>query len=219
MIKNLLPKPEILDIGCGTGMQTIELAMFSNGTIIALDIHLAYLKEVNKQATEQGVVDNIQTINQSMLSMGFKEESFDVIWAEGSAYILGFEKALKEWRFFLRKPGYLAISELVWLKDNAPNEAKEFFKLEYPAMKSHAENVKIIGHLGYELIDSFTLPESDWWDYFYAPLEKRIVILREKYIKNVQNIKELDMTQKEVDIFRKYSEYYGYAFYVMKARF
>ena len=33
-----LPKePSILDIGCGTGMQTIELAKISNGKIIAVD--------------------------------------------------------------------------------------------------------------------------------------------------------------------------------------
>jgi ubiquinone/menaquinone biosynthesis C-methylase UbiE len=219
ILKNRSPKLKILDIGCGTGMQTIELAKISNGTIIALDIHLAYLEELKKQAKEQDIADSTQTILESMFSMEFKEKSFDVIWAEGSAYILGFEKALKEWRFFLRKPGYLAVSELVWLKDNVPNEAKEFFELEYSAMKNYAENVKIIERLGYELMDSFVLPESDWWDYFYAPLEKRIAILREKYIRNVQKIKELDVAQKEVDIFRKYSEYYGYAFYVMKARF
>ena len=39
MLKNLPKNPRILDIGCGLGMQTIELAMLSEGQIDALDSH------------------------------------------------------------------------------------------------------------------------------------------------------------------------------------
>lgn len=47
---NLLPelssKPRILDIGCGPGAQTIELAKLSRGLIIALDNHQPYLDQL-----------------------------------------------------------------------------------------------------------------------------------------------------------------------------
>jgi hypothetical protein len=36
-LKNISSEPLILDIGCEPGMQTLELARFSDGKIIALD--------------------------------------------------------------------------------------------------------------------------------------------------------------------------------------
>jgi len=38
MIKGLSPEPRILDIGCGPGVQTFELAKLTSGCIVALDL-------------------------------------------------------------------------------------------------------------------------------------------------------------------------------------
>ena len=38
--------PDILDIGCGTGDQTIELAKLSMGNILALDNHRPFLDQL-----------------------------------------------------------------------------------------------------------------------------------------------------------------------------
>ena len=46
-LKNLPAKPRILDIGCGPGMQTIELAKLSGGQIEALDNHQPFLDQLN----------------------------------------------------------------------------------------------------------------------------------------------------------------------------
>jgi len=46
----LLPKcknPHILDIGCGTGVPTIELTKISNGHVIGIDIDVTSLKLIN----------------------------------------------------------------------------------------------------------------------------------------------------------------------------
>lgn len=37
-------------------------------------------------------------MNCSMFEMPFTDESFDIIWAEGSIYLIGFERGLDEWR-------------------------------------------------------------------------------------------------------------------------
>ena len=55
-----LPKqPLILDIGCGTGVQTIELAKISHGKIIALDNHQAFLDKLMETAKVEEVTENI----------------------------------------------------------------------------------------------------------------------------------------------------------------
>lgn len=74
-----MDKPNILDIGCGPGQQTIELAKLSNGTITAIDTHQPYLDVLNKKIRYQDLGTRITTLNQSMFSMDFMDESFDII--------------------------------------------------------------------------------------------------------------------------------------------
>jgi ubiquinone/menaquinone biosynthesis C-methylase UbiE len=78
-LKDLPSEPHILDIGCGHGMQTIELARISNGKIIALDNYQSFLDILIKKAKEEGVTGSITPKNQSMLKMDFNNETFDII--------------------------------------------------------------------------------------------------------------------------------------------
>ena len=136
-LRDLPERVHFLDIGCGPGMQTIELAKLINGQIIALDNHQPFLDKLNTEAKREGLENKIKTVNNSMFSMDFKKEQFDVIWSEGAVYIYGFESALKDWRIFLKNEGYFIVSELAWIRDQPPQEIKEFFQEEYPPMKSN----------------------------------------------------------------------------------
>jgi ubiquinone/menaquinone biosynthesis C-methylase UbiE len=98
LLTNLPPQPKILDIGCGSGMQTIELAKLTNGQITAVDTHQPYLDELQRRALAEGVSDNINPLNQSMFSLDFAPHSFDIVWSEGAIYIMGFETGLKSWQ-------------------------------------------------------------------------------------------------------------------------
>ncbi len=216
LLKNLPFNPKILDLGCGSGAQTVELAKISEGNIQALDINQEFLDRLNKKAKKEGVFERITTIKSSMLSMDFEDNIFDIIWAEGSIYIIGFEKGLKEIKQFLKPKGYVVVSELSWLRKDRPEEARNFFQAEYPAMQSIKQNIEVIDSLGYLLINHFILPKSAWWENYYIPLEKRVKFLRKKYEKASEINKLLDSTQKEIDLFRKYSDYYGYVFYIMQ---
>ena len=50
MLKNIPPYPMILDLGCGTGSQTIDLVKISNGKVFAVDTHLPFLKKLAGRA-------------------------------------------------------------------------------------------------------------------------------------------------------------------------
>ena len=213
-IPNISSRLSILDIGCGPGRQTITLAKHTKGNIIALDNHQPFLDELSRRATVAEVADRIQTVNQSMMEMNFDPGSFDLIWSEGALYIMGFENGLTCCKKFLKPGGFMAVSEIAWLKDSPPEEIKLFFEREYPSIKSIDENKQIITNAGYSLITSFILAESDWWDGYYLPLEKRITMLRKKYADDNDVLDFLDESQLEIDLFRKYSEYYGYVFFV-----
>ena len=215
LLKDLPHKPHILDIACGPGMQTIELARISGGTITAVDTHQPFLDVLQHSAVEAGVADRLTVQPGSMFDLQFPEGSFDLLWSEGAIYIIGFEQGLRQWRKLLKPGGYIAVTELSWIKADPPAEIVSFWKENYPAMRTVAENLRGCVDAGYSVIEHFILPDSSWWDNYYHPMQKRITMLREKYQGNAALQKDLDGHQQEIEMFRKYAAWYGYVFYIL----
>jgi len=215
----MIPKiiqPNILDIGCGPGLQTIKLAKLSNGKITAIDIHQSYLDQLEKHAKEEKLSDRINILNKSMINMDFSAEEFDIIWAEGSIFIIGFEKGIIEWKKFLKPKGFLAIHEMTWLRDNPPKEISDFWERVYPQISTIDNNLEIIRKCGYKILGYFPLPEDAWWEFYYNPLEKRLKMLEKKYKNNPETLGMIRGEYEEINLFRKYNKWYGSVFYVMQ---
>ena len=150
-----------------------------------------------------------------MNSMSFPRESFDVIWCEGAAFVMGFGNALDAWKPLLRSEGYLVISELVWFAEKAPQEIRDYFERMYPDMKFHGQIYPMVESAGYRMIDYFQLPDESWWTEYYTPAENNLADLRRRYKDNADAQAFFDAFQTEINMHRKYSRYYGYGFYVM----
>ena len=71
-----------------------------------------------------------------------------LIWSEGTIFVIGFEKDLRDWRRLLTGNGYLVVSELSWLQLNPPEEVKQFFAEGYPGIKTISANLEIIKKAG-----------------------------------------------------------------------
>jgi len=213
-----MERPRILDIGCGPGTPTMELARLSDGEVVGLDNHQPYLERLTRKAEEAGLTERVSAVNGSMFELPFPDAEFDVIWAEGAIYIIGFDRGLEEWRRLLRPGGYIAVQEVVWLKnDTQPNDLHAFWSAGYPAMRDIPANLAAIKQLGFDLVDSFPLPPDVWWDEYYGPLQVRLRMLREKYAGNREALALLDDEQVEIDMFHRYSDWYGTAFFIMKS--
>lgn len=215
LIRGLPPRPRILDVGCGPGAQTIELARATRGWIVAVDIRQRFLDELTERASEAGVLPQITTLNTSMFDMDFGDASFDLIWSEGAVYIQGFAAGLRAWQRFLRPGGWIAVSELSWLVPDPPAGAAEYWARCYPGMGSIERNTQIAAEAGYVNIDGFVLSVQDWWNY-YRPAQRRVEELREKYADDPDALATLDEANREHDLYRAYSHAYGYVFYVMR---
>jgi len=206
----------ILDMGCGPGMQTLELANLTKGKITAIDNHQPFLETLQERAQEAGIHERIEVINQSMFALSLPENSYDVIWSEGAIYIIGFERGLREWRKFLKPYGYIVVSECCWLKSDPPDDLKAFWDDGYPDMGTIEQNRRRICNCDFNEIGYFVLPVAAWWRYYYNPLAKRLRILRNKYKNNLEAQRELESEIEEIDLFQRYHDYYGYVFFVMQ---
>jgi SAM-dependent methyltransferase len=214
---SVLPKyVEILDVGCGTGAQTLVLAKLILGNITALDNHTPFIEKLRHDVDQGGLSKRIHCVVGDMTAMNFPEESYDVIWSEGSAYNMGFENALRSWKVLLKPKGYLVVSELVWFKKEAPQEIKDYFAREYLGMKYYKDVYLIIKSAGYKMINFYPLPSGSWWANYYEPAEKKIKEMRVKHYNDTEAQSVFDSFQLEIDMYRAYSEYYGYGFYIMR---
>ena len=137
-----MDKPRILDIGCGSGVSTLELVKLSRGNVIGIDIDKAALDKFTRRIKKAGLTDRIQTINCSMFDMDFPDESFDIVWAEGSIYAIGFERGLREWEQLLKPGGSMVIHD---------------------EQGNVSEKLEQISNYSYELLGYFILSKEIWW--------------------------------------------------------
>lgn len=216
LCKGLPEHPVVLDLGCGPGAQTMVLATELAGTITAVDFHEPFLEELRRRAEALGITDRVETRRLDMTSLPFEPESFDSIWAEGSAYIVGIEAALRAWKPLLKPGGYLGFTELVWLVEEPDAEVKAFFDEEYPAMTSVKGNLDLITNEGYAVVGRFTLPNAAWWDHYYGPLEAKFPMLRERYAGNEPALAIVAQVEREVAMRRRHPDDYGYEFFVAR---
>ena len=211
-----LPFRRILDLGCGCGGQTLSLAHHTEGPILALDNHRAYLDELCHRAEAAGLSGRIQVVLKDMRTLTTADGPFDLIWSEGALFIMGFREGLATCHSLLTAGGGLAVSELCWLRPDAPADCRQFFSEVCPAMTDVEAALSVIRASGYELLGHFTVPESAWWTPYYHPVEERLRLLRKRHADSAENLAMIESVQKEIDIYRGYSAYYGSVFFVMR---
>jgi ubiquinone/menaquinone biosynthesis C-methylase UbiE len=188
-----IENPKILDLGCGTGVPTLELARISRGQITALDNHQESLDQLNQKISQLKLENRLKTVNSSLSHLNFPEESFDIIWAEGSIFAVGFGTGLKEWRPLIKKQGFLVVHD------------------DY---QDHRHKLQLIRKCGYQLLDSFLISHEIWWSEYYQPLEKQI---QELQIKGVTDFELQIILKKEEDEIKWFKAHESSSvFYVMQ---
>ncbi|MBU0508966.1 methyltransferase domain-containing protein [bacterium] len=213
-----IPNPErirnILDMGCGSGVPTLVLARNTSANVVALDNHAPFLDMLRERAATAGFGQRIRVVEGDMSKLEFARDSFDLIWSEGAIAVAGFEQGLTFWRPLLRDHGCVAVTDVCWFAADAPAEITDYLTGLYPGMLSVSQCLQAIERSGFRLLDHFTLPSESWWTDYYRPLETELVRQRALHSDDPPARELLEVLQKEIDMFRKYSDHYGYVFYV-----
>jgi SAM-dependent methyltransferase len=211
-----LPTPSrVLDIGCGPGMQTMDLAfLLPDAEIIAIDNHIPFVEATHRRAIAAGVDEQVRALAGDMKALDFPDASFDLIWCEGGAYLMGVEAALSSWRRLLKPDGRLAFTEAVWLTPDPPAEARAFWA-EYPGIGDVEACRALAARAGYRLLGDFVLPEAAWWQDYYTPMAQRLELLEAKYAERPPALEVLATSRHEIEIYRRHADAYGYLFLVL----
>ncbi len=163
----------ILEIGCGPGMATMLLAEATDARILATDTDEGALDRLRDRVVAKGLGDRVAVRNVDMAQLPVPEQPWDVIWAEGSAYIIGVERALADWRTLLRPGGVLVFSDMTWRTDTPPEALRAFWASEYPAMTRVSVRLDQAKRAGYRVLGHFEMGREAM-DAYYQPLEAHV---------------------------------------------
>ncbi len=210
-------EPSVLDIGCGPGTQTLDLARLLPGArITALDAQERFVAVTTQRLQAAGLADRVVTEVGDMRRLHFTDQSFDLLWCEGAIYIMGVREALAAWRDLLKPGGWIGFTEAVWLTDSPPEELYRWWHEAYPKMGGVEDCLESVRGSGFEVVEHFVLPEAAWWSDYYEPMERRLVVLREHYRSDPLALAAIENHQQEVDYYRRWSAHYGYLFVVAR---
>lgn len=210
--------PRVLDLGCGPGRQTLVLARELGVPVTAVDLHAPFLASLERSAAEQGLGHLVRTRQADFGALEDAPGSYDLLWSEGAIYNLGWAEGLRRWRPLLRPGGLLAATEATWLTEDHPSEAVAFWREAYPSMGTVASNSEAAHAAGYDVLDTFVLPASAWWDEYYRPLEARIESLRGRARGDAELAAAISETEREISLYSRCGASYGYVFYLLRVR-
>ncbi len=204
----------IVDAGCGAGRHTLALAKRLQTLVHAVDSYEPFLDSLAQRAKEAGIEHLIQTHCMDMVNIPSILREIDLLWSEGAAYNIGFPHALRTWHAALKPGGFAVVSELSWLRNNAPDAVLQFFKSGYPDMHSADENRIVAEDAGYNVLAMHTLPREAWIKGYYDILEPRAKALLDHPDESVRAFAA--ETIEEIRIFGCSEDSYGYVFYVVQ---
>jgi len=190
-----LDKPRILDIGCGSGVATLELARISGGDIVAVDIDSKALDRLVERAAEEGLSGRISIVRISMKEMSFPPAGFDIIWTEGAISYIGFERGLSEWRSLLVPNGYLVVHD---------------------ELSDSQKKIELTRTCGYSIVGRFELSPDTWWNEYCAPMKRRLDELGDMGPREMSVVKEMKAAEQEIKQFDSASDRFASIFLVLK---
>lgn len=203
----------IADIGCGTGRQTAVLAEKFDCKIDAVDLFPEMLDGLMARCIRQGIANRVNPIKASMDALPFQTETYDLIWAEGSIFVIGYERGLTYWRQFLKPGGYIAVTECSWLSSKRP-ENMSWIADNLPEIDTIDAKIHQMQAAGYEPVAHFTLPERCWTDNYYAHMPQVMPNFLNDHPDCPAARLFIDRMKREMAYYEANKDTFGYVFYI-----
>lgn len=208
--------PRIIDLGCGPGRSSVELARLTGGRVTAFDLHAPFVAGQAAVARREGLARCIDPVCGDMGAAPFRAGAFDLVWSEGALYSIGFRQGLDACLRLVKAGGYVAATEAVWIVPDPPGEIRQWWESEYPAIASIEATTAVVTGAGLDLVAHFTLPPSAWGDEYYGPIRAGLEDARRRWAGDGPGREVVARLEEEIRMFDRWGHTYGYEFFVAR---
>ncbi|MEJ2048660.1 MAG: class I SAM-dependent methyltransferase [Calditrichota bacterium] len=151
---NLKDKATVLDLGCGKGAITVQLAAKYGYTVTGIDAMPEFLEAARKKAELYGVSNLCKFIEQDILKYTTTVHEFDLVILASLGGIYGFTRnAVAKLRIQVRTGGYIMID------DGYLKSKKKLNRKGYTHLRSHDETIRELVSFGDQLIQEINTSE------------------------------------------------------------
>ncbi|MFF5700991.1 methyltransferase domain-containing protein [Streptomyces sp. NPDC012794] len=218
-------RPRVLVLGCAPGRDALLLAAEAGGTgpaeVTAVGPYGPFLDELRAAAAARGLAGRVRTVPADLGALpraDFEDGSFDLVWAEGSAFSpgfrgevsRGFDRALAEWKRLLAPGGRLVLSACEWTVEEPSAGARAFWDPRHPP-RSTARNTAAAQAAGYRILGTRPRPDSGPAEYD-GPLGERVRAARAA---SAPEEAALGRVHEELAARERYGHECGYTGYVL----
>jgi SAM-dependent methyltransferase len=207
---------KVLDIGCGTGASTLQLAQELHGSITAVDLAPEFIATLKERAVSAGVAERIDTLVGSMEELPFADGEFDLIWSEGAVYNMGFERGVSAWRRLLAPGGILVVSEITWTNGSRPQALEDYWQAQYPEIDTAGAKITVLERCGYGPVGYFVLAPDCWLENYYLPLAAGFRDFLARHPDDRRAVDLIEAENEEIAFYNKYQSWYSYGVYVAR---
>ena len=213
LIPDFKRKIRIADIGCGKGSQTFVLADEYDADIDAIDLLPEMIEGIREKSKAKGLENCVHPVQASMDALSFDKGSYDLIWAEGSIFIIGYEKGLRYWRQFLKPGGFVAVTECSWLGSKRPQKMG-WIRDNLPEINTVEHRIHQMSEAGYEPYAHFILPETCWTKNYYEPMKPAMEAFLKDHPGDPKAQSFIDRLKEEMDYYNENKDSFGNVFYI-----
>jgi len=127
----------VLDLGCGKGAVSINIASRFGFKVVGIDLMFAFLEDARKKADEHHVSHLCQFINQDIIAYVSVEHGFDLVVLASLGGVFGsFENTIAKLRTKVRSGGYMLVD------DGYLREAISINRKGYRHYRNHKDTIK-----------------------------------------------------------------------------
>ncbi len=210
------PSSRILDIGCGYGDASCNLASEFRCKVTACDISAENINYARQMAVERNVSHLISFITADFLALDFKENPYELILAEGG--LLSFvsrRRGIELISSWMIPGGWFAFSDLILLTEKIPEEILSIFEHDRFNYETEQSYRILLNDVGLDTHFMSLIPPSGW-DNYYAHMARRLEDSRGFFAD-----KKIKLAfHREIDVFYRHEafRYIGYLFCIARKK-
>ena len=151
-------KSKILDLGCGNGEVTIQLAKKYGCNIVGVDISGVRIENANKKLKGDSAVSSLVKFKKaSATDLPFDKEEFTHLWSQATIYhVHDKDKALSEVYRVLKKGGIFVFDDLTKPKQEISKDSRKYVyeRLLFDTPFSFETYKKKLEEIGFKIVYS-----------------------------------------------------------------